>query len=194
MDDITATAPAKSLRADARRNREKVLAAARQTFATEGLDAQVEVIARRAGVGVGTVYRHFPTKEALLEALWEARTKRTVEISRAALQNPDPWGGLVEMFEQGTAMLVEDRGWCEFAALPMPALTAETAPRELLEATGELIGRAKAAGCLREDFDFDSIRNVFAAVATVVTASGGEAGYGLLRVILEGLRAQASGT
>jgi AcrR family transcriptional regulator len=76
-------------RADARRNRERVLSAARAQFAANGLEAQIDDIARAADVGVGTVYRHFPTKEALLEALAADRFIRLAEWAREALEAPD---------------------------------------------------------------------------------------------------------
>ncbi len=79
------------LRADARRNREKVLAAARAVFSEHGRDAQMDDVARRAGVGVGTVYRHFPTKEALIEALMVAAFETIAEAAEAALEIEDPW-------------------------------------------------------------------------------------------------------
>jgi AcrR family transcriptional regulator len=79
------------LRADARRNREKVLAAARAEFSEHGRDAQMDEVARRAGVGVGTVYRHFPTKEALIEALMVDSFQMIAAEARAALEIEDPW-------------------------------------------------------------------------------------------------------
>ena len=80
------------LRADARRNRERVLAAAGAAFAEAGFDAQVEDIARRAGVGVGTLYRHFPTKDALVDALAEAHFGHLADLLEAALgREGDPW-------------------------------------------------------------------------------------------------------
>ena len=185
------SAPTKTprpLRADARRNRGRVIDAARKTFATDGLDAQMEEIARRAGVGVGTVYRHFPTKEALLEALWADKMARIVELTNAALQNPDPWGGVVEMFERGTSMQAEDLGWCEAVGARPGGLNSQTAPPELLEATTELLDRAKRAGELREDFEFDDVSKVFCAMAGVINAQGPDARESILQVILDGLR------
>src|ERR1700756_2007672 len=85
-----AAAP-RPLRADAARNRERVLAAAREAFAEYGRDAQMEDVARRAGVGVGTVYRHFATKEALVDALLETRFRQAMERAREALALEDPW-------------------------------------------------------------------------------------------------------
>jgi len=84
-------AAARSLRADARRNREAVLEAARQAFADEGFICQMDDIARTAGVGVGTVYRHFPNKEALLDALVAARFELLAEETAKALERDDPW-------------------------------------------------------------------------------------------------------
>src|SRR3954454_7006801 len=87
----------KPLRADARRNREKVMAAARAAFAEHGSDAQMDDVARRAKVGVGTVYRHFPTKEALFVALLEDTFASVTERSRVALDKADPWEAFVAM-------------------------------------------------------------------------------------------------
>jgi AcrR family transcriptional regulator len=180
------------LRADARRNHEAVLEAARKTFATDGLDAQMEEIARRAKVGVGTVYRHFPTKDALLEALWADKMARILELTNAALENPDPWEGVVEMFERGTAMQADDLGWCEAVGAKPGGLNSSTAPDEMLEAMNELLDRAKRDGSLRQDFDFDGVTTVFCAMGGVIAAHGADAREGFLRVILDGLRAPQS--
>jgi len=180
---------AKPLRADARRNREKVLAAAREAFAAKGLEVGMEDVARRAGVGVGTIYRHFPTKEALLDALWADKVDRVVALTREASENPDPWAGVVEMFERGTAMQADDLAWCEATGSAGPRGWRESnAPPELLAATTALLDRAKAAGALREDFGFDDVSNVFCGMAGVIAAHGAEARHGLLQVILDGLR------
>src|SRR5262245_41249521 len=84
-------------RSDAVRNRAKVLAAARRQLADRGLDTQIEQIARDAGVGVGTVYRHFPTKEALLEALAQDKFEGLAGAARAALEVEDPWQGFDDL-------------------------------------------------------------------------------------------------
>jgi AcrR family transcriptional regulator len=185
---MVSIAPPKSPRADAVRNRQRVLAAARETFATEGSDAQMEAVARRAGVGVGTVYRHFPTKEALIEALWADKRERIVALTQDALANPDPWGGVVQMFEQGMATMVDDLCWCQAFAQPTGCISEGDAPPDLVEAANALLQRAKAADQLREDFTFDDVGRIFSALGAVVTAHGPAASEHLLRVILDGLR------
>src|SRR5438445_11939956 len=92
VTDITRLVPRdRAQRADAKRNRGRVLEAARRCMARKGLDAQIEEIARAASVGVGTVYRHFPTKEDLVEALAMARFERLAELGREALTSDEPW-------------------------------------------------------------------------------------------------------
>jgi AcrR family transcriptional regulator len=183
------TAISKPLRADARRNREKVLAAARDAFAAGGIEVGMDEVARRAGVGVGTIYRHFPTKEALLDALWGDKTQRVIALTQEAAENPDPWGAVVEMFERGTTMQADDLGWCEALGPHGPrGWTEQTAPPEMLAATTTILDRAKAAGELRADFGFDDVGKVFVAMAGVISAHGPEARHALLRIILDGLR------
>src|SRR5438477_6854756 len=101
------------LRADARRNRERVLEAARRCMAREGLDAQIEEIARTAGVGIGTVYRHFPTKEHLVEALALARFERLAELAREALESDEPWAGFEQFIRTAAMIQSEDRSLSE---------------------------------------------------------------------------------
>src|SRR3954465_2303509 len=99
------------LRADARRNRERVITAAGAVFAEHGRDAQMDDVAKRAGVGVGTVYRHFPTKEALIEALAMDRFERILAAGREALLNPDAWAAFSGALWAGAALTASDRSF-----------------------------------------------------------------------------------
>src|SRR3954452_14045855 len=107
---------AKPLRADARRNRERVLTAARAAFAEHGREAQMDDVAKRAGVGVGTVYRHFPTKEALVNALASDLFSGVMEAGRQGLAIEDPWEGFVHALWSGGAQLSSDRAFTEILA------------------------------------------------------------------------------
>jgi AcrR family transcriptional regulator len=118
MTSLTQTAPerlpvGRVLRADARRNREAVIAAAKKLFADQGLDAQMPDIAKAAKVGVGTVYRHFPTKDDLIAALAVERFERLAEKVREALEQDDPWDGLCEFIRFAARLQADDRGLCE---------------------------------------------------------------------------------
>src|SRR5919205_4078170 len=100
---------ATTLRRDAERNRERILDAARRSFAQDGLDISVDEIARRAGVGVGTLYRRFPTKASLVEAIFEDRLDALQPAIDAALAADDPWGALAELIYATVAQQAEDQ-------------------------------------------------------------------------------------
>src|SRR3954467_6535511 len=101
------------LRADARRNRERVVSAAGVVFAEHGRDAQMDDVAKRSGVGVGTVYRHFPTKEALVSALAISLFEQVLASARKASELEDPWEAFTTALWEGTAVLSSDRAFTE---------------------------------------------------------------------------------
>src|SRR3954447_24051309 len=101
------------LRADARRNREAVIAAAKKLFADQGLDAQMPDVARAAKVGVGTVYRHFPTKDDLIAAMAAERFERLDEKARESLEADDAWEGIAGFIRFSAQIQADDRGLCE---------------------------------------------------------------------------------
>jgi AcrR family transcriptional regulator len=182
------------LRADAVRNRAKVLEAARAAFAEHGANAQMEDVARRAEVGVGTVYRHFPTKQALGEALIEARFDRTIEFVRELVdEDGDPWRGIERCFEFCAGTLERDRAWAN--ALAAMAGGQMVGPREhqlgqLLALEEQLLARAREAGVVREDLRAADMPALFCALASVVQA--GVADWRrYLDLMLDGLRPQA---
>jgi AcrR family transcriptional regulator len=194
----TAAAPAVEgkQRADARRNRKRVLDAARLLLAEHGLDVHIERIARAAGVGVGTVYRNFPTKEDLLQALADERFAFFAERARAALDNPDAWQGFSELMRECARVTAEDRALSE-AMDQLPDLCGTAADRAgLNELTGELIERAKAEGAMRADFSVDDIPSIMCGLARA-TAPRENAPRAMsweryLEIIIAGLRAPGS--
>src|SRR5215207_7855971 len=104
---------ARPLRADARRNRERILKAARAVFADQGIDAQIDDVARRAKVGVGTVYRHFPTKELLLDAIVREHFDALAVLAREALEAEDGWEGFCALVWRSAERNAADRSFCE---------------------------------------------------------------------------------
>ncbi|MDT7790411.1 MAG: hypothetical protein QOF58_8830, partial [Pseudonocardiales bacterium] len=101
------------MRADAARNREKVLEAARELFASKGFEVPLDEIATQAGVGPGTVYRHFPTKQALLGAIAEDRFRQLAVHAQAALEIDDPWTALTTFVHRGAELHASDRALSE---------------------------------------------------------------------------------
>jgi AcrR family transcriptional regulator len=178
-------------RADAIRNREKVLAAARAAFAEHGSDAQMEDVARRAGVGVGTVYRHFATKQALAEALVEERFATIVANAQQLLEDPDPWRAIERSFEFCATTQERDRSVAD--VLATVAGRGATGPPEHLRdelnaITERMLARARAAGAIRPDLTADDMPALYCALASVVMA--GVADWRrYLELMLAGLRA-----
>jgi AcrR family transcriptional regulator len=140
------------LRADAARNRARLLEAAKEVFAERGLDATMDEIARRAGVGVGTAYRRFRNRDDLINALLEERLDEFMGIVDAALAEPDPWVALTTFLERSMEMQAEDRG---FKELQLQSADGRERLRvfraRLRPLVAELMRRARDAGELRED-------------------------------------------
>lgn len=153
--------PARPLRADAARNRVRVLQTAYETFAAEGLSVPVDEIARRAGVGAGTVYRHFPTKEDLFAAVVEDRLRHIVAVGRALLDDPGPGEALFAFLRR---MVLEfgatDQGLVD--ALGGLGIDVESAAPEAEKAfyalLGELLGAAQGAGTVRPDVEVPEVK------------------------------------
>lgn len=185
--------PATGRRADARRNRGKVIEAARECFAEDGLDVRMEKIARRAGVGVGTVYRHFPTKEHLLEALADDRFAGLAAAASRGLDDPDPWNGFSEFMRYSARVMAEDRALSE-AMDQRSDICGQAAERvRLLDIVGELIERAKARGALREDVVAEDVPSLICGLGRATRETGGRSSMSwerYLAIILAGLRRQ----
>jgi AcrR family transcriptional regulator len=148
-----------TLRSDARDNRERILAVARMAFATEGLDVPIREIARRAQVGVATVYRRFPTKEALFAEAFADQLATCSAVVDEGLAAADPWRGFCLVIEKLMEMHALDRGFSRaFTSRLAPAADYFTADRDrTLRLLLELVRRAKKAGGLRMDFALEDI-------------------------------------
>ncbi|GAB2583871.1 TetR/AcrR family transcriptional regulator [Kribbella endophytica] len=146
------------LRSDARDNRERILAVARLAFAAEGLDVPIREIARRAEVGVATLYRHFPTKEALHVEAFAEQMNFCSTIAQDALDAADPWVGFSRMIERMMEQHALDRGFARAFTSSLPPAAGFAAERDrTLRSLLELIGRAKEAGALRDDFVLEDL-------------------------------------
>ncbi|HEX3873629.1 MAG TPA: TetR/AcrR family transcriptional regulator [Solirubrobacteraceae bacterium] len=140
------------LRRDAERNRLRILEAARQAFAEEGLSVTLDEIGRRAGVGVGTVYRRFPDKQQLIDALFGDRINEFVALAEECLGFDDAWDGLVHFLERATQEHACDRGFKEVALSGSDGLERCSFARGLMEPVlVRLVERAQADGSLRAD-------------------------------------------
>ena len=183
------------LRADARRNREKVLTAARAVFSEHGRDAQIDDVARRAGVGVGTVYRHFPTKEALIEALMVAAFEAIAAEAEAALEVEDPWEAFASVLWKGAEIMSADRALSEvFASIPGAMESAMPTVEGLTASMTKVIARAQEAGVLRPDLVVDDIPMVMCGIGSATKKEHRCEGAWRrhLSIVLDGLRADSA--
>ncbi len=165
----TAARPPRRLRVDAERNRDAVLRAARELFAERGLEAPLEEVAARAGVGIATLYRRFPTREQLVAAALLDRVALYGELAERALETDDPWEGFASFVEQVCALQADDRGLSDLLSIALPA--NEEIERLRLLANDRviaLIERAKAGAKLREDFVREDLLLLLIAQAAVV--------------------------
>jgi AcrR family transcriptional regulator len=188
-----ATPIAATQRADARRNRKRILDAARELFAEHGYDAQIDEIARGAGVGVGTVYRHFPNKEDLLEALIQARFEGLADAAREAIANPSPWDGFEGFMRYSAGVMARDRALSEAMFERPEMMRAGAEGVGMPDLLTELVGRAQAAGELREEVIWEDVPGLICGVGRALSEGKigpHEMGWErYLGIILDGLRA-----
>jgi AcrR family transcriptional regulator len=181
------------LRADARRNRERILDSAREAFAECGAEAQMDDVASRAGVGVGTVYRHFPTKDALLAELVRQKFRIMAANAREALERDgEPFEVLADTLRRNAEVCARDAG-------VQQALTsfgeqawvyAQEELEDLYEPTAELIARAQRAGTMRPDVTVDDIPMLMCGVSATMPYSARFDWHRHLELVLDALRLQ----
>jgi AcrR family transcriptional regulator len=188
MTTTEAATTARAQRADARRNHGRIVTAARSCMARDGLDAQVEEIARVAGVGVGTVYRHFPTKEELVEALANERFERLRDLALEALAVDDPREAFEGFIRTAAKIQTDDRAISEVLT-SRPETMGRAADRVgMLELTDRLLKRAQKAGAVRKDAEARDIPMIMCALAGTFGNPHADAER-YLGIILDGLRA-----
>ncbi|WP_328672683.1 TetR/AcrR family transcriptional regulator [Streptomyces sp. NBC_00328] len=183
--------PEPGLRADAERNRERILAAARRLYAAEGLGVSMAAVAREADVGKATLSRRFATREDLITAVFADRMDAYAVTE--ALADPDPWHGFTRYIEAICAMQAADRGFADVLTMTFPAAKAlEERRAASYHGVVELITRAQAARHLREDFTHQDIVILLMANAGVIAATGDAAPDSWRRLVGHLLRAFAT--
>lgn len=182
------------LRRDAERNRRRILTAAREVFADRGLSASLDDIARHAEVGVGTVYRRFPDKQLLIDALFEDRVDEMATVLRVGLEHPDPWSGLAEALETLLTTQAADRGLMEVLLSGIATGERLCGSRERLQPlVAQLLARAQASGAVRADVADTDIPLLQVLIGSLVDATrdvAPDVWRRYLTLFLDGLRAQ----
>src|SRR3954467_3833842 len=188
-EPATPTLLTRPRRADARRNYEKVLAAASEEFAEGGQATALEEIGRRAGVGIGTLYRHFPNRQALVEALY---LEEVEEVCRSAIEQPagaDPWWALNGWFGRFIAYLATKRARAAelLNYLDRDAELFKASRAALFEAGEPLLRRAQDAGVVRRDVDIAEVIQMVMGIAKIPAGDQRQTEH-ILRIALDGLR------
>jgi AcrR family transcriptional regulator len=183
------------LRADAERNRRRILDAARETFAEHGLGVGVDTIARAAGVGVGTLYRRFPTKDDLLAAILEDRVESFLAELAAFDGVEDAWEAFAGVAGALASGLVRDRAFFALFQQSGEPLPGEAAKARLVEALCPFLERAQAAGAVRDDIVVDDVPAMCAVGARLPAwrlAREPELWRRYLAIVLDGLRPEGA--
>ena len=186
----------KALRSDARRNRERLVASARELFAAHGVDVPVEDITHHAGLGMGTLYRHFPTKEELVDAVLEDAFAQLVAAAEDAVAQDDAWAGFTGFLERALAAHAANRGLKDvLAARGQGAQRAEAMRARIRPLLRRMIQRAQEQGTLRADFAPEDLPLVFWTADRVIDRTAAVAPdywRRFLGLLLDGLRADAA--
>jgi AcrR family transcriptional regulator len=183
-------------RADARRNREAVLDAARGLFADHGIEAQMPDVARSANVGIGTVYRHFPSKDDLIAAFADERFERFAQKARECLEMDDPWEAFADFIRFMVQIQADDRGLCDVMGSRPDLMGAAAQAAGMPDLAEKLVKRAQKAGVLRRDLTWEDVPMIACGLGSIThTTIGPAVGRWprLLEIILDGLRAPADG-
>jgi len=179
------------LRKDAQRTRALVLDTARTLFAERGIDVSFDEIARAAGVGVGTVYRRFPDREALVDALFADKIEKLLAIVGQASEVTDPWESIVQFVERGTAQMCADRALAEVIMCASDVHEAFARRRDDVTAAVEsVLRRAQEAGVLRPGVEVTDLAFLTHMVSLAGTRAGDETARRYVALVLDALRAR----
>jgi len=191
VPDVTAAdCPSRALRRDAARNRARIVEAAQEVFCQQGLQAPIEDVARRAGVGVATLYRRFPTRSDLISCAFAAKLQDYADATDRALADPDPWAGFCWYVERLCEMQADDHGFTDILTMTFPMSPDHKEIRDrVFRRFVELVKRAKATGRLRPDFSTEDLPLILMANAGVLAATSGAAPDAWRRLV--GLMLQA---
>jgi AcrR family transcriptional regulator len=181
-------------RADALRNRERVLEAAKIVFSAGGSDASLEAVAREAGVGIGTLYRHFPTREALYEAVYRREVEQLSELAEALKGEASPVDALRRWLRSNVEFVATKKGMAAALALaagPPPSELMAFSYERLTKAIAVLLDRAVAAGDIRADVSAEDLLRTLVGMCLLHDQPGWQAGVvRMLDVLVDGLRAR----
>ena len=181
------------LRCDAQRNRAALVAAAHEVFAEQGLGAPMAEVARRAGVGIATLFRRFPARDDLITATFAATMSDYTRAIDVAAADPDPWLGFCGYVQKVCAMQAYDRGFTDVLTRIFPNDPCFEAERDrAFRAFAQLVARAKAVGRLRPDFAAEDLVMMLMANAGVINATGSAAAATSPRLVAYLLQACAA--
>jgi AcrR family transcriptional regulator len=187
-DSVVATTPEKALRADAKRNRDKLLNVAHRVFMTEGISVSMDEIARRAGVGVGTVYRHFPTKEDLFGAVIVSHKARLIEEANQLLYHDDPGEAFFHYFARIIREGIANKAITDalVSSLNIDAGRSEVA-RDFWRGIDNLLARAQQSGSVRADARIEDIKVLLIGILQA-TGDDGTFPDRIVSILCDGLR------
>ncbi|MVU76874.1 TetR family transcriptional regulator [Nocardia sp. ET3-3] len=193
VDRLLARESGPTPRADARRNLERLVTAARSAVAETGVHVTAQEVAQRAGVGKGTFYRRVPSLEALLQAVLEEVLDEAIAAADRALANPDPWLGFIE-FATAYVNLRKESCGVNDALGGAGSCDLERCLGDIRERLRELVGRAQTNGTMRSDTSWEDVAFLLAGVATAESTIGLRAAPDQwqrnLRIVLEGLHSR----
>jgi len=184
-------AQGRPLRKDAQRTRALVLDTARTLFAEHGIDVSFDEIARAAGVGVGTVYRRFPDRESLIDALFADKIEKLLALVEQAEQVSDPWGAVVAFVQSGAEQMRKDRALAEVVMCASNAQAViEHRRDEITDAVTRLLRRAQDSGAVRCGVEATDLAFFSHVVSVVGVHSGPEAAQRYVTMVLDAIRAR----